>query len=236
LKSHLNLTSLSLNEKQIKILKIVERELSEDPSHTLEHIIRVFKIAMSIVKTESDVDIEVLKTAILLHDIARLIEDKDNSGKTDHSILGAEMAETILTKLNYPVEKIEKIKNCISSHRYRSNISPQSKEARILFDADKIDLLGAIGIARLYMIAGKYNQKPYSSKPIDVYIRENLINGKVNGRIKEKSKHSPNIEFQTKIVNIPNKLHTLKAKEMAKERIAFMERFFHQLKDDISLD
>ncbi|NHK32843.1 MAG: HD domain-containing protein [Asgard group archaeon] len=232
----IDLLNLYLNENQLQILKIVEKELSKDPSHTLDHIMRVYKIAMLLATSEQGVDINILKTAILLHDIARLKEDIDNTGKTDHAIIGAKMAEKILTELKYPSDEIKKIKHCISTHRFRGNNEPQTIEAKILFDADKIDLLGAIGIARIFMIAGKYNQKSYSSQPIDLYIKENLVDGKSNGRIKVKSKHAPNIEFKTKIANIPNKLFTQKAKEIAKEKIKFMELFFNQLENDISVD
>lgn len=228
-----NIASLSLDKKQIEILKIVQNELSQDPSHTLEHIIRVYKNAMLIAETEDEIDFSVLKTAILLHDIARLKEDKDNTGKTDHSILGAEIAEKILTDLEYPKEVIDKIKHCISSHRFRGNIKPKSLEAKILFDADKIDLLGAIGIARTFMIAGKYNQTPYSFHPINQYILENLVDGSIDGRIKDKTKHAPNIEFETKIVNIPKKLFTKKAKAIATEKMKFMKHFFQVLKSEI---
>jgi uncharacterized protein len=194
---------------------------------------RVYKIAMLLAESEQDVDINILKTAILLHDIARLKEDVDNTGKTDHAFQGAEMAEEILAGLKYSNDEIKKIKHCISTHRFRGNNEPQTIEAKILFDADKIDLLGAIGIARIFMIAGKYNQKPFSSQPIDLYIRENLVGGKSNGRIKVKSKHAPNIEFKTKIVKIPDKLYTKKAKELAKERIEFMDSFFLKLEKEI---
>ncbi len=234
--SQMDIANLSLNECQLKILKIVEKELFKDPSHTLEHEIRVYKIAMLLAKTSPNVDMNVLKTAILLHDIARPIEDKDNSGNTDHAILGAELAEKILIDLKYPNDKIEKIKHCISTHRFRGNNKPQTIEAQILFDADKIDLLGAIGIARLYMIAGKYHQKPYSSTPIDLYIQENLVGGKSNGRIKIKSKHAPNIEFKTKIETIPSKLFTKEAKKIASERIEFMKLFFSKLEKEITCE
>ena len=109
---------------------------------------RVYRNAMVIAADDPTVDIDILLTAVLLHDIARVKEDQDNTGKTDHAIVGAEMAEIILKKLNYPPEDIEKIKHCIQTHRYRTSSPPASKEAKILFDADKLDLLGALGIAR----------------------------------------------------------------------------------------
>ncbi len=70
--------------------------------------------------------------------------------------------------------------------------------------------------------------------PIDRYIKDNLIGGNINGRIKEMSKHAPNLEFEIKWKNSPDRLYTRKAKEIARERIAYMERFFERLKDEIN--
>jgi len=222
-----------LEKKYNKLIKIVEREFSNDSSHTMEHVMRVFRHADQIASVETNIDKEILETAVLLHDIARVKEDMDNTGKIDHALLGAEIAVSVLKELGYPEEKIKKIKHCIQTHRYRSGYEPETMEAKILFDADKLDLLGAIGIARSYGIAGKYNQQIYSFTPLDEYIKDNLTGGKSSGRIINIGTHSPNLEFETKIKNIPNRLYTDKAKEIARVRIKFMENFFDQLKKDI---
>jgi uncharacterized protein len=161
-------------------------------------------------------------------------EDEDNSGNIDHAILGASMAENILRDFDYSEENIKNIKHCIAAHRFRSGNEPKTKEAKILFDADKLDVIGVIGIARGFMMAGQYGEKIYSNVPIDEYIKDNLVGGKANGRIKEISKHAPNLEFETKLKHIPQKLYTQKAKEIGRQRLEFMKQFFVRLKNEIN--
>ncbi len=143
-----------MDETHTDMIRLVEIEISGDAGHTMDHVMRVFRTAMQIASNHADVDMEVLKAAVLLHDVARIREDNDPTGKTDHAVLGEEIAERILRELNYTGQTIERIKHCIRTHRYRSAEKPDSIEARILYDADKIDLLGSIGIARSCMIAG----------------------------------------------------------------------------------
>jgi uncharacterized protein len=221
-----------MEDKYRKIKDIVEKELSCS-AHDMEHVMRVYNLCMHLAEGEKDIDLDVLKTAALLHDIARVKEDKDKTGKIDHAVLGAEIAEKILRELGYAEHKIEKVKHCILAHRFRSETKPKSKEAKILFDADKLDVLGAIGIARAFVIAGQYGERIYADVDIAKYVKENLVGGKPTGRIKDVSKHAPNIEFETKFKHIPGKLYTEKAKEIAKERMRFMEEFFLRLKREI---
>ena len=221
-----------MEEKYKRIQRIVEKELSCS-AHNMAHVMRVYNLCLLLAKSETNIDLDILKTAALLHDIAKVKEDRDNSGNTDHAVLGAEIAEKILRKLGYD-NNIEQVKHCISTHRFRSDNKPDTNEAKILFDADKLDVIGAIGIARSYMIAGQYGQRIYSNTPIDRYIQDNLVGGKANGRIKDKSKHAPNIEFETKLKHIPEKLFTQKAKKIAQKRIEFMKWYFEQLKKEIN--
>ena len=223
-----------MEDRYLEILEIVERELS-DSAHDLEHIIRVYKMSLLLAERYPDIDIDVLKTAALLHDIARVIEDNDNTGVIDHAVLGAEMSEKILTKLGYDKDKIKKILHCIVAHRFRSDHRPHSREAQILFDADKLDVMGAVGLARSYMIAGKYGERIYSDVDLDEYVRNNLLDGVPTGRIKDISLHAPNIEFENKIKHIPGRLFTDEAKKIALERVAFMEQFYTQLKKGMCL-
>jgi uncharacterized protein len=220
-------------KKYRKLIEIVEQEYSHDPGHTMDHVMRVFNHARQIATSEPDLEMDVLETAILLHDIARIKEDRDTTGSVDHALLGADDAVPILRELGYPEEKIEKIKHCIQTHRYRCGFEPETMEARILFDADKLDLLGAVGIARMYMFAGEYHQDMYSFTPLGEYIQDNLAGGKPGCRIKKIEKHSPNLEFELKIRNIPDRLYTQKAKEMAGFKIKFMEDFFDQIRKNI---
>ena len=213
-----------------KIRESVEKELSCS-AHNMDHIMRVYNLALHIAEGES-VDNDVLKAAALLHDIGRVKEDNDPSGKTDHAIEGARMAENILRSLGYPKHKIKHIQDCIVSHRYRTGEVPKTDEARILFDADKLDVLGAIGVARSFVWVGRNNAKIYTSCSIEEYIKDNL-GGETNGRIQDKTKHSPQIEFETKLRFLQDKLHTQKAREICKERLEFFKGFLDRLEKEV---
>lgn len=219
-----------MKEKYEELKEIAEKELEQaSPAHDINHVMRVYNLCLHLAKYKLNIDLGVLKTAALLHDIARTKEDQ----KADHAILGAEMSEKILRELGYPEEKIRHIKHCIIAHRFRSRNEPETKEAKILSDSDKLDVVGATGIARSFILAGEHGQKIYSNTPIDEYIKENLVGGKHNGRIKDPSKHAPNIEFETKFKHIPDKLYTQEAKEIAKQRLEYMRQFFERLKREI---
>jgi len=228
---------MTMKNKEIveEIKKIVEKEMEgTDPSHDFLHVMRVYNLCLKIAKYEQNVDLEVLKLAALLHDIARSKEDFDETGKIRHEMEGAKMAEEILTKFNFSKEKIKKIKECIISHRFRGNDEPKTIEAKILFDADKLDVIGATGIARTFISVGMYKQKIHRDVDINEYVKENLEGGRKNGRIINLRKHSPNLEFETKFKYIPEKLYTKIGKELGLERIEYMKKFFERLKKEIN--
>jgi uncharacterized protein len=213
-----------------KIQEIVEQELSCS-AHNMDHVLRVYNLSLHLAENEN-IDLDILKAAVLLHDIARVKEDNDPTGRTDHAVLGAEMCVPILEEVNFPVEKIKHVQVCIISHRYRTGHTPQTIEAQILFDADKLDTIGAIGIARSFIWVGRNNAKIYSDVDIEKYIEDNL-GGKINGRIQDKTKHSPQIEYKTKLKYLAEKLHTDKAKEICKERTEYFENFLKRLEQEI---
>ncbi len=219
-----------MDERFQKIKKEVEKELSCS-AHNMDHVMRVYNLSLHLAKDEN-IDFDVLKASALLHDIARVKEDNDPSGNTDHAILGSTMAIPILEELNFSEDQIKHIKRSIVSHRYRTGNQPKTKEAQILFDADKLDTLGAIGIARSFVWVGRNNAKIYTDTNIEKYIDENL-GGEINGRIQDKTKHSPQIEFETKLKFLIDKLHTKKAKEICTERIGFYKSFLDRLKKEI---
>ncbi|NFF38471.1 HD domain-containing protein [Clostridium argentinense] len=216
---------MDMDIRHKRIREIVEKELSCS-AHNLDHVLRVYNLCMFLSKYEENVDLEVLIPAVLLHDIARVKESKDKSGEIDHAILGSEMAEDILRNLEYEEDKIEKIKHCIITHRFRTDNRPRTIEAKILFDADKLDAIGSIGIARCFMLAGQFGQSLSVKKQVGTNTSE-------NGRLKDVSKHSPFIEYEVKFKKIPEKLHTKKAKEIGIERLKFMDDFFKRLELEI---
>lgn len=220
---------MNVEGKHKKIIEIVKEELSCS-AHNLDHVFRVYNLCLLIAKYEKDVDLEVLIPAALLHDIARVKESKDKTGKVDHAVLGSKIAEGILRKLEYDDEKIEKIKHCIITHRFRTDNEPKTIEAKILFDSDKLDAIGAIGIARTFMLAGQFGQGLSVSQSLDEYLKTNTVE---NDRLKDVSKHTPLIEYEVKFKKIPERLYTEKAKEIGVKRLKFMKEYFEKLNLEI---
>ncbi len=218
-----------MNNRYHALLDIIKDKMSY-AAHDYDHVMRVYRLCLLLAQEDRSVDMEVLIPAVLLHDIARRQEDEDHTGEIDHAVLGSELAEGILKVFGYDEELIEKIKHCILTHRFRTGSEPQSREAKILFDADKLDVIGAVGIARSYMLAGEHGEKMYYDINVEDYLKENVG---PNGRIKDVSKHTANLEFELKLKKIPERLYTAKAKKIAEDRIAYMENFFARLQNEI---
>ena len=204
----------------LSILKEAKKILSSAKgSHDFDHTMRVYNLCIHIGKKEK-ANLEILKLSSLLHDIGRKEEDNAN-GKICHAEKGAEMAGKILKKYNYNPEKIKKIIHCIASHRFRGKTSPKTLEAKILFDADKLDSIGAVGIGRAFLFAGEIGSKLHNSK-IEIL------------KTKEYSKEDTAYrEFTFKLKHIKERMLTEEGKKLAKERHEFMIEFFERLKREV---
>jgi len=227
-----------MEEEYQRLKAIAEKEMEgASPAHDIDHVMRVYSMCLKLAKRYPNVDLDILKTSALLHDIARLREDEgghSHSLKVDHAILGAEMSAAILRKLEYSEERIEQVKHCIRAHRFRGENQPITLEAKLLSDADKLDVLGATGVARSFTIGGECGQRIYSGIAVDEYVKKNFVGGKVDGRIIDPSEHSSNLEFETKFKRVPEKLFTEEAKKIAEQRLGFMEQFFDRLRKEIA--
>jgi uncharacterized protein len=138
-------------------------EKMSDSAHDCEHVYRVLNYALDIAERESGVDYDVLITACLLHDIARAEQFADPS--LDHAEAGAEIAKSRLIAGGHTPEFAARVGDCIRAHRFRSNAPPASLEAKILFDADKIDVCGAMGIVRTIQYADVVVSPIYTLSP-----------------------------------------------------------------------
>lgn len=205
-------------------------------AHDLDHVHRVYRLCLKLAADLPELDLEVLKAAALLHDIARVREDRDVTGTVDHALLGAQMAAEVLAPVGFPETKIPAVVHCIERHRYRGGKAPETLEAQVLFDADKLDVLGAIGIARSYILAGEYGEALYADVELEDYIRANLVGGVADGRVIDIAKHAANLEYELKMKQIPARLHTSRAKAMAARRLAFMGEYFQRLHQEITED
>jgi len=136
------------------LFKKIKREAREyfkgaKGSHDWSHVERVYKLSLKIGKKEM-ANLKILKLAAILHDIGRKYQD-EAKGEINHAEKGADLAKEILQKHGFEKEMIEKITHCIETNRFRGNKKPKSKEAKILFDADKLDAIGATGIGRAFL-------------------------------------------------------------------------------------
>jgi uncharacterized protein len=132
----------------------------KDSAHDMEHVYRVLNYALEIARYEADVKLDVLITACLLHDIGREEQYADQS--VDHAACGADKAYYWLRDNGYTEDFASEIKRCIETHRFRSDLPPDSLEAKILFDADKLDVCGAMGIARTLFYTAIVSEPLYS--------------------------------------------------------------------------
>lgn len=207
-----------------KLIEIVKKELSSS-SHDFDHTLRVLNLSLKIAEHYPEVNLGILKASCILHDIARVKEDKDPKKEIDHAELGALMSGEILRNFGYDEEFINGVAHAIRAHRFRGNVTPQTIEAKILSDADKLDAIGAIGIGRAFMIAGEYGERLYIDVDEEMH--------KEAKRINNFKDHSPNIEYLVKLRHIKERLYTDYAKKIAEGRLKFMEEFFERLKKEV---
>ncbi len=199
-----------------KIKKVLQNGKN---SHNWEHTERVYNLALKIAKKEK-ADIEIVKYAAILHDIKRTEEDRKN-GKICHAKEGAKKAYMLLKKHGLSREKIKKIVHCIETHRFRGNKKPETKEAKVLFDADKLDSIGAVGIGRAFLFAGEVGAKLHN-KGIEIK--------KTKPYTEEDTAYR---EYVVKLRKIKNKMQTKTGKKMAIKRHKFMVEFFKRLNKEV---
>ena len=132
-------------------------------SHGFDHVERVLALALRL-GAESGADERVLALAALLHDVGRAQED-GSAGATCHAAAGAAMAREILLRHGADARCARRVADCVRRHRYRGAARPASREAKLLFDADKLDSLGAVGIGRAFLFAGEVGARLHNSRP-----------------------------------------------------------------------
>ncbi|MHB1295690.1 MAG: HD domain-containing protein [Anaerolineae bacterium] len=194
-----------------------------DSAHGFDHVLRVWRLAERI-GLEEGADMQVLQAAALLHDVGRPEELRTGAC---HARLSAEAARRILS--GRPDAQVEAVALAIAEHRFRANRPPSTLEARVLFDADKLDAIGAIGVARAYAIAGARNQRLWAEVPA-AYAERSRDDAQAdlgNGE------HTPIHEYLFKLVRLKDHLYTATAKRMAEERHAFMVAFFTRLEGEV---
>jgi uncharacterized protein len=187
-----------------------------DAVHDFDHVLRVLVMAERLAREEG-ADLEIVRTAALLHDVARGHGDRLS---VDHAQAGAEFAQRLLQ--GQPAEKVEAVTHAIAAHRFRGGPAPQTLEAKVLHDADKLDAIGAIGVARAFAFGGHEGQRLWAEVSPDYQENQDT-----------RHEHTPVHEYQIKLVKIRERLLTESARHLATARHLFMVAYFEQLELEV---
>lgn len=193
-----------------------------DSAHDRQHVYRVLYTALDIASDEHGVDMDVLITACLLHDIAR--KEQLINPAVCHAQAGAQKAYVFLVENGFAEAFAERVKHCIAVHRFRKSSPPESKEAKILFDADKLDAAGAVGVARTLMYKGT--------------VGEPLYNVHSDGSVSDgESDKLPSFfqEYRFKLQKIYDGFYTERGKRLALQRKIAAEDFYRSLCREVNV-
>jgi len=195
-----------------------------DPVHGFDHVLRVYRLAERIALREG-ADMEIVRAAALLHDAEGSATAGGDEGRLEHHQASAEFARQILQAEGWPAERILQVEHCIRAHRFRDESEqPQTIEAKVLFDADKLDVIGAIGIARTIAFDVVVGQ-PIYAEPSEQFLRTGQ---KIAGEA-----HSSYHEYLFKLRKIKDRMYTATARVLAEDRHRFLEEFFTRLPAEI---
>jgi uncharacterized protein len=160
-------------------------------------------------------DMDVLGAAAYLHDIGRALQDAAN-GAICHAEKGAQMAEPMVAALPLSKKQKQNIIHCVRSHRFRNQHKPATIEAKVLFDADKLDAIGAVGVARAFLFAGEVGARLHNPDLEAESTRPYSVDD------------TGYREFKVKLCKIKDRMLTAQGRKWARERQAFMEDFFNR--------
>jgi len=211
-------------ELETKIVNFLKKEMfnNKDSAHDLGHLTRVAEKSKHIQKYEGG-NLDVIIISSYFHDIVSL--PKDSVIRHCSSTFAAQKTIKILKEHFKEISSslYGQISDVIRSHSYSSEIKPITIEAKIVQDADRLDSLGAIGLARVFYIAGSLGQKIYSEE--DPFAM---------GRSLDDKKYALD-HFYTKLLKLPDTINTNEGRNMAKKRVAYLSGYIEKLKEEIIL-
>lgn len=192
-----------------------------DSAHDAEHVYRVLNNALVIAREMEGVDYDVLIAACLLHDIARLEQIQDPS--LCHASVGSEKAYSFLVTHGFSEEFAVRVRDCIRTHRFRKNRQPGSVEGKILFDADKLDVVGAVGVARTLVYKGTVCDPLYTRNP------DGSISDGSEGEVSSFFR-----EYKFKLEKLYDRFYTDSGRGLALQKKAAAEAFYSSLFDEVN--
>lgn len=193
-------------------------QTKKDPSHDFQHVIRVMNLAIKIGK-KVNADLEIIIPAALFHDTIVYRKDTPQSKKeTDES---AKAVGQILLKLvDYPRDKIEKVRVCIKQCSFSKGIVPDLLESKVLQDADMLESTGAVSIMRTFSSCGQMNRPFYDIE--DPFCEQSLLGVDSGLRL-----------FYKRLLVVEKRMHTNIARKIAKRRTKFLRFFLNEFKKEL---
>lgn len=213
-----------MNKETYKTIESYMLEMMGDKAHDYLHIYRVLSVAWTIAKTHDYVNMDILIASCLLHDIGRGAQLKDPT--VCHAVEGGKLAYGFLKKTGFGEDECLHVKDCITTHRFRSDNPPKTIEAKILFDADKLDVTGAIGIARTLIYSGQTDRPLYTAD-------ENL---NINDGKELSSPDSFFREYHFKLSKLYDRFYTEEGRKMAEKRREITLAFYEELKREVAIE
>ena len=206
----------------MNVINLLKQEVHDlminDTAHDFDHIVRVFKNAQNICRKENANEKLVL-SAVLLHDV--ISYPKSDKRSKLSSIKSAEESKKILKKFNFTNEEIQIISDAIRDHSFSRNAIPATLEGKILQDADRLDAIGAIGIARVFAVGGSEKRPFYNIQ--DPFCKSRTPNDEIWTLD----------HFYRKLLKLESLMNTKSGKIEAKKRTRFLKDFLNELKKEI---
>jgi len=197
-----------------------------DSAHGFDHVLRVLRLAERIGEREG-ADLGIVRAAALLHDVGRAEELRSG---VCHAQYSASVARDVLRA--YPAMRVEAVAQAIAEHRFRGEKGPSNLEARVLYDADKLDAIGAIGVARAYAIAGVRRQRLWAAVS-PAYAERPPQAGREDLGAEE---HTPVHEYLFKLAKLRERMYTATGRQLAEGRHAYMVGYFDRLEREVNGD
>lgn len=193
----------------------------QDSAHDLSHIRRVWANCQTIAKGETaTIDLELLRAAAVFHDLVNLPKDAPN--RADASRLSAQAAAPLALECGLPAARLPALQHAIIAHSFSANITPETPEAKVLQDADRLDALGAIGLARMLLVSGALQRPLYSHNDPLAEIRPPDDTAFALDH------------FKAKLFKLADTMQTATGRAMARERTTYMKSFLTQLMHEIT--
>lgn len=217
------MTAMEFDEAFRRLAGTVRKKLERASGcHDFDHTLRVLRNAELLAKELPAADLRIVRLAALLHDFARP-EEMAAKGKLCHAVLGAELVRPLLAEAGFEPETVDRVSQAVLTHRYRANRIPATLEAQIVYDADKLDSLGAVGIGRAFLFAGREHARLHNT-------REEAL-----GSAEYSREDTAYREYLVKLSKLPGCMLTAPGRRIAGERAGFMHEFFDRLNSETGL-